>query len=131
MNDLFSLQGRTALVTGGSRGIGRMIASGFLAQGAKVYISSRKAEACEQTARELSSLGACIPFLVPALALTFGIIGFNQISKSNSEGGGRGMAIAGMIMGGIFFLIGALYWLYIIFVVGLSALFTIGGMLSR
>jgi hypothetical protein len=46
-------------------------------------------------------LGACIPFLVPALALTFGIIGFNQISKSNSEGGGRGMAIAGMIMGGI------------------------------
>lgn len=46
-------------------------------------------------------LGACIPFLVPALALTFGIIAFNQISKSNSEGGGKGMAIAGMIMGGI------------------------------
>ena len=35
MNDLFSLQGRTALVTGGSRGIGRMIAAGFLKQGAK------------------------------------------------------------------------------------------------
>jgi NAD(P)-dependent dehydrogenase (short-subunit alcohol dehydrogenase family) len=46
MNDLFSLAGRTALVTGGSRGIGRMIAAGFLAQGARVYISSRKAEAC-------------------------------------------------------------------------------------
>jgi NAD(P)-dependent dehydrogenase (short-subunit alcohol dehydrogenase family) len=61
MKDLFSLAGRTALVTGGSRGIGRMIAAGFLSHGAKVYISSRKADACEQTARELSSLGTCIP----------------------------------------------------------------------
>ncbi|MEJ6024146.1 SDR family oxidoreductase [Ramlibacter sp. PS4R-6] len=61
MNDLFSLQGRTAIVTGGSRGIGRMIAAGFLAQGAKVYISSRKAEACEETARELAHLGPCVP----------------------------------------------------------------------
>ena len=46
MNDLFSLQGRVALVTGGSRGIGRMIAAGLLQQGAKVYISARKAAAC-------------------------------------------------------------------------------------
>jgi NAD(P)-dependent dehydrogenase (short-subunit alcohol dehydrogenase family) len=59
MNDLFSLQGRTALVTGGSRGIGQMIARGFLSQGATVYISSRKADACTATARELSSLGPC------------------------------------------------------------------------
>ena len=57
--ELFSLQGRVALVTGGSRGIGRMIAAGFLAQGAKVYISSRKAEACEKTAAELSKGGSC------------------------------------------------------------------------
>ena len=64
MNDLFSLKGRTALVTGGSRGIGRMIAAGFLAQGAKVYISSRKAAACEDTVRELSKLGPC--FALPA-----------------------------------------------------------------
>jgi len=64
MNDLFSLKGRTALVTGGSRGIGRMIAAGFLAQGAKVYISSRKAAACEDTARELAALGPC--FALPA-----------------------------------------------------------------
>ncbi len=60
MNDLFSLQGRTALITGGSRGIGRMIAAGFLAQGARVYISARKAAACDQTAQALSSLGSCI-----------------------------------------------------------------------
>jgi 2-deoxy-D-gluconate 3-dehydrogenase len=51
--DLFSLKGRTALVTGGSRGIGKMIARGFIEQGARVYISSRKAEACDATAAEL------------------------------------------------------------------------------
>jgi len=57
---LFSLAGRTALITGGSRGIGRMIAEGFLAQGARVYISARKAEACDRTAKELSAFGHCV-----------------------------------------------------------------------
>lgn len=58
---LFSLENRVALVTGGSRGIGKMIAAGFVAQGAKVYISSRKAEQCDATAAELSQgNGRCI-----------------------------------------------------------------------
>lgn len=64
MDDLFSLQGRKALVTGGSRGIGRMIAAGFLSRGATVYISSRKSDACDETAKQLSSLGPC--FSLPA-----------------------------------------------------------------
>ena len=59
---LFSIAGRTALVTGGSRGIGEMIAAGFLAHGAKVYISSRKAEACDATAKRLADThgGECV-----------------------------------------------------------------------
>ena len=62
MTDLFSLAGRTALITGGLQGIGKMIAAGFIAQGARVYISSRKAAACEETAAELSrNGGTCLP----------------------------------------------------------------------
>lgn len=60
MNDLFSLKERTALITGGSRGIGRMIAQGFLEQGATVYISARKAPACDLAAEELSAFGKCV-----------------------------------------------------------------------
>jgi len=57
---LFSLEGRSALITGGSRGIGKMIAEGFLKQGARVYITARKAEACDATAEELSQYGQCV-----------------------------------------------------------------------
>ncbi len=60
--NLFSVQGKTALVTGGSRGIGEMIAAAFLANGATVYISSRKASVCDATAERLSDMygGTCI-----------------------------------------------------------------------
>ena len=60
MNPLFDVSGKVVLVTGGSRGIGEMIARGFVDAGAKVYISSRKADVCEQLATELSQFGECI-----------------------------------------------------------------------
>lgn len=60
MHPYFSLEGRTALVTGGSRGIGRMIAQGFLEAGARVFICARHAEDCAITAKELSRYGDCI-----------------------------------------------------------------------
>src|SRR5260370_1468820 len=71
--NLFSLQGRVALVTGGSRGIGKMIAAGFLSQGAaKVYITARKAGPCEATAKELTAEygGECValPIDISSLA---------------------------------------------------------------
>ena len=66
MKNLFSIEGKVALITGGSRGIGEMIAAGFLANGTKVYISSRKAEVCDATAKRLQEEygGECIS--VPA-----------------------------------------------------------------
>jgi NAD(P)-dependent dehydrogenase (short-subunit alcohol dehydrogenase family) len=60
VDELFDLSGKIALVTGGSRGIGEMIASGFVTRGVKTYISSRKAEVCDATARRLSGAGQCV-----------------------------------------------------------------------
>jgi NAD(P)-dependent dehydrogenase (short-subunit alcohol dehydrogenase family) len=58
--DLFSIEGKVAVVTGGSRGIGIMIARGLVEAGARVYISSRKADVCDQAAADLSKQGECI-----------------------------------------------------------------------
>lgn len=59
MQDLFSVEGKVAVVTGGTRGIGHMIARGFVEAGARVIVASRKAEACEETERELRAHGDC------------------------------------------------------------------------
>ncbi len=61
---LFDVAGKTALVTGGSRGIGLMIARGLVEAGVRVYVSSRKADVCDEVAAELSRIGACVA--VPA-----------------------------------------------------------------
>ena len=60
VQELFSIKDKVALVTGGSRGIGLMIARGFVEAGARVYISSRKKEVCDGVADELSTIGSCV-----------------------------------------------------------------------
>jgi NAD(P)-dependent dehydrogenase (short-subunit alcohol dehydrogenase family) len=60
MKNLFSVEGKTALVTGGSRGIGYMIARGYVENGVKTYITARKAEQCDAAAAALSKVGTCV-----------------------------------------------------------------------
>ncbi|MEW6642157.1 MAG: SDR family oxidoreductase [Pseudomonadota bacterium] len=60
IDDLFNVRGKVALITGGSRGLGEMFARAYVENGVKVYISSRKAEACAALAQELSAFGTCI-----------------------------------------------------------------------
>ena len=60
MKDLFSVKEKTVVITGGSSGIGAMIANGFIQNGAKIYITSRKIGALEEQQKNLSSYGECI-----------------------------------------------------------------------
>ncbi|MEU9740775.1 SDR family oxidoreductase [Micromonospora chersina] len=84
MTDLFSVEGKTVLVTGGSRGIGLMIAQGFVRAGAKVIISSRKADVCEAVAKELSADGHCEA--IPAdLGHDEGAIGLAQAVRERTD----------------------------------------------
>jgi NAD(P)-dependent dehydrogenase (short-subunit alcohol dehydrogenase family) len=61
VDSLFDVRGKVALVTGGTRGIGLMIARGFVQAGVRTYISSRRADACRDVAVELSQWGECVP----------------------------------------------------------------------
>ncbi|KAE9377903.1 short-chain dehydrogenase/reductase-like protein sdr [Stipitochalara longipes BDJ] len=65
-SSLFNVKGKVVLVTGGAKGIGRMISEGFVQNGAKVYISSRDAKACEQACKELNALGKGSAYAIPA-----------------------------------------------------------------
>jgi len=70
MKNLFSVAGKVALVTGGSRGIGYMIARGYVENGVKTYITARKADQCQSAAAELSKLGTCIAIPADVSSLT-------------------------------------------------------------
>jgi NAD(P)-dependent dehydrogenase (short-subunit alcohol dehydrogenase family) len=59
IESLFDVRGKTVLVTGGSRGIGRSIAEGFVKAGARVYVCGRNAQTCDLAAKELSKYGEC------------------------------------------------------------------------
>ena len=86
IQELFDVSGKVAIVTGGSRGIGEMIASGFLANGVKVYITARKEAALIEKAKELSEMhsGDCIP--VPCdLSTMDGIDEFVSFIKSKED----------------------------------------------
>ena len=86
ISELFNVSGKVAIVTGGSRGIGEMIAAGFLANGTKVYITARKEAALIEKAKELSAKYACDCIPVPCdLSTMEGMTNFVDFIESNEE----------------------------------------------
>ena len=85
MKDLFNIEGKVALVTGGSRGIGAMIAEGFVKNGVKTYITSRKSEQCNLKATELSKFGECISIPVDLTNMNELDKLVNQISEKEKQ----------------------------------------------
>jgi NAD(P)-dependent dehydrogenase (short-subunit alcohol dehydrogenase family) len=84
ISSLFSVRGKVAVVTGGSRGIGAMIASGLVRAGCRVYITARKSGECDETAAELSAFGECIS--VPAnLAAPGGVEQLMQVVEARED----------------------------------------------
>ena len=82
---LFSLNGKTALVTGGATGIGYMITHALVSAGARVYIASRKYEACEKAAESLSDLpGSCIPYAAD-LSAEAGVVSLAKFIAGNES----------------------------------------------
>jgi NAD(P)-dependent dehydrogenase (short-subunit alcohol dehydrogenase family) len=84
MNNLFSVQGKVAVVTGGSRGIGAMIAKGFVENGVKTYITARNEEVLLATAAELSAHGECIA-IASNLSTVEGLTAFANDNKARDE----------------------------------------------
>ena len=84
MNNLFSVQGKVAVVTGGSRGIGAMIARGFVENGVKTYITARNEEVLLATAAELSAHGECIA-IASNLSTVEGLTAFANDIKAREE----------------------------------------------
>jgi len=84
MKNLFDIEGKVALVTGGSRGIGLMIAEGLIDAGVKVYVSSRKKDVCDEVAARLSEKGNCVS--IPADISTLeGITGLVEEIKTKES----------------------------------------------
>ena len=84
MKGLFDLQGKVAVVTGGSRGIGAMIAQGFVEAGVKTYITARREEELNATAKALCEMGECIA-IVSDLGTVEGLTAFAQEIASREE----------------------------------------------
>ena len=99
LTNLFSLEGKTAVVTGGSRGIGEMIAEGFVDAGARVIMTARKAEALQATADRLAAKGGDVTAIAGDLSSPEGIDAFTSAVKEQIDSRHPGQQ-RGRFMGG-------------------------------